>query len=130
MLDFDLTELGNLLDFPGVSDAVRGAIIDSIGSMMVLPEKYIMKLSPDVDISLLRFPLPKVCLLSGSVLPREIYQSLKLLFIFSELFHFHLRFNFENFPSFNVHGFVFNLGSLLHINRHACNVLSVHDHIQ
>lgn len=74
MLDFDLTELGNLLDFPGVSDAVRGAIIDSIGSMMVLPEKYIMKLSPDVDISLLRFPLPKVCLLSASVLPREIYQ--------------------------------------------------------
>ena len=59
-IDFDLTELANVLDFPGFSHLLRGAIADSVGAMMVLPERYIVKMSPDTDISLLRFPLPKV----------------------------------------------------------------------
>ena len=34
--------------------------MDSVGSIMVLPEKYIVKLCPDVDVSKLRYPIPQV----------------------------------------------------------------------
>ena len=60
VIDFDLTELANILDFPGFSGLLRGAIADSVGALLVLPERYIVKLSPNIDISRLRFPLPKV----------------------------------------------------------------------
>ena len=51
------------MEVPGVYSLVRRAILDSLGSMMILPEKYFTKLSPDVDISRLRFPPPKVIFL-------------------------------------------------------------------
>ncbi|XP_076824018.1 extended synaptotagmin-2-like isoform X4 [Clavelina lepadiformis] len=58
-IDFDLTHLANVFDFPGFDSLLRGAIMDSVGSIMVLPEKYIVKLCPDVDVSKLRYPIPQ-----------------------------------------------------------------------
>ncbi|XP_078488775.1 extended synaptotagmin-2 isoform X7 [Ciona intestinalis] len=58
-IDFNLTDLANLFDLPGFNSLLRGAISDSVCGMMVLPDKYVIKLCPDIDISRLRFPLPQ-----------------------------------------------------------------------
>uniref|UniRef100_H2ZR68 Extended synaptotagmin-2 n=1 Tax=Ciona savignyi TaxID=51511 RepID=H2ZR68_CIOSA len=58
-IDFNLTELANLFDLPGFNHLLRGAISDGVCGMMVLPDKYVIKLHPDVDISRIRFPLPQ-----------------------------------------------------------------------
>ena len=60
MIDFDLTHLANLLDFPGFDLLLKAAISDSVAAMFVLPEKYVVKLCPDIDLRELRYPLPKV----------------------------------------------------------------------
>ena len=59
-IDFNLTNLANMFDIPGFDSLLRGAIRDSIRGIMVYPEKYVLKLVPDVDISYLKFPLPEV----------------------------------------------------------------------
>nr|CAB3243811.1 extended synaptotagmin-2 [Phallusia mammillata] len=58
-IDFNLTHLANLFDLPGIDGLLRGAVVDCIGGLMVMPERYIVKLNPDLDISLLKYPLPK-----------------------------------------------------------------------
>lgn len=59
-IDFNLTNLANFFDLPGIDGLLRGAVVDCIGCLMVLPEKYVVKLSSDVDVSDLKYPLPKV----------------------------------------------------------------------
>lgn len=58
-IDFNLTNLANMFDIPGFDSLLRGAINDSVRGIMVYPEKYVLKLVPDVDISFLKFPLPE-----------------------------------------------------------------------
>nr|XP_039266944.1 extended synaptotagmin-1-like isoform X3 [Styela clava] len=58
-IDFDLTDLGNFFDLPGVDSILRNSVSDCVHSMLVLPEKYVLKLCDDVDISKLLHPLPK-----------------------------------------------------------------------
>ena len=55
-----MTDLGNFFDIPGIDSILRSAISDTVASMMVLPERYVLKLADDVDISKLLFPMPKV----------------------------------------------------------------------
>jgi len=59
MLDFNMTNLGNFLDLPGIDSLLRRSLIESIRDMMVYPQKLIFPLLPDVDVSLLKFPLPE-----------------------------------------------------------------------
>ena len=59
-IDFDLTDLANLFDFPGFDSLLRGAISDSVNSLFVLPDKYVLKLCPELDLNHMLYPLPKV----------------------------------------------------------------------
>lgn len=59
-IEFDLTNLGNFLDFPLIDRVLRSAISDIVSALFVLPEKYFIKLCDDINISNLMYPLPKV----------------------------------------------------------------------
>ncbi|XP_031566724.1 extended synaptotagmin-2-A-like isoform X2 [Actinia tenebrosa] len=56
-IDFDLTNLLNILDIPGLSDIIRGAIDDVVASFVVLPNRITVPLT-DIDPYTLKFPLP------------------------------------------------------------------------
>ena len=59
-IDFDLKDLANIFDFPGIDALIRGSILDSIRGIMVTPEKYIVKMAEEADIFQLKYPMPKV----------------------------------------------------------------------
>ncbi|CAH0557884.1 unnamed protein product [Brassicogethes aeneus] len=48
-IDFDLCGIAQVLDMPGMNDIIRKVILDTIGGMMVLPNKYFLKLSDEVS---------------------------------------------------------------------------------
>ncbi|CAH3120834.1 unnamed protein product [Porites lobata] len=56
-IDFDLTNLANILDIPGLSDIIRGVIDDVVAGFVVLPNRITVPLT-DVDPYELKYPMP------------------------------------------------------------------------
>ncbi|XP_020611586.1 extended synaptotagmin-2-like isoform X2 [Orbicella faveolata] len=56
-IDFDLTNLANILDIPGLSDIIRGVIDDVVAGFVVLPNRITVPLT-NVDPYELKYPLP------------------------------------------------------------------------
>ncbi|NP_001011364.1 extended synaptotagmin-3 [Xenopus tropicalis] len=57
-LDINWTGLTNVLEIPGVSDFSDSMIVDMIASHLVLPNRFTVPLSSQVQAAQLRFPLP------------------------------------------------------------------------
>jgi len=58
-IDFNLTELANMFDIPGFDGLLRGGITESVRGIMVFPNKYVIKMVEEVDISALKYPMPE-----------------------------------------------------------------------
>jgi Ca2+-dependent lipid-binding protein len=71
--DFNLTGMGDFLQLPLLSDAIRSVINTQLANMAVLPNTMIIPLVPDINITSLFTPLPDVCILF-------IFLNLKILF--------------------------------------------------
>jgi hypothetical protein len=62
-IDFDLTEAANVLDIPVISDFLRLTISDIFNKFLVLPNRYVIPIVPDFNLSdaaELKAPNPKV----------------------------------------------------------------------
>lgn len=57
-IDFNLTNLGQVLEVPGLNDLLKKAVSDQVAAMMVLPNKYSVKLQEHVSTQSLRYSLP------------------------------------------------------------------------
>jgi Ca2+-dependent lipid-binding protein len=57
-VDFDLTNLANVLDMPLLSNTLRSIIIEQLGNYMVLPNKISYPLVQGIDLNALKYPLP------------------------------------------------------------------------
>ncbi|XP_037279431.2 extended synaptotagmin-2 isoform X2 [Rhipicephalus microplus] len=57
-IDFTLTNLGQVLEVPGLNDLLKKAVSDQVAAMMVLPNKYSVKLQEHVSTQTLRYSLP------------------------------------------------------------------------
>ncbi|KAG8234694.1 hypothetical protein J437_LFUL015348 [Ladona fulva] len=58
-IDFNLVGVADLLDMPGLSDILRRIIVETVASMMVLPNKWPITLSENVPARILRTPEPE-----------------------------------------------------------------------
>ncbi|CAG9823459.1 unnamed protein product [Phaedon cochleariae] len=58
-IDFDLVGIADLLDLPGLSDILRRIVIETVASMMVLPNKFPIKLSDEIEAVELKAPEPE-----------------------------------------------------------------------
>lgn len=58
-LKFDLTNLLNVLDFPGLKSSLRRITNDAIASFVVLPNRVVVPLAAGVDASDLQYPIPE-----------------------------------------------------------------------
>jgi Ca2+-dependent lipid-binding protein len=56
--DFNLTGMGEFVQLPGLIDAIRSVVNAQIANLCVLPNKIVMPLAPNVDITKLYFPEP------------------------------------------------------------------------
>ncbi|XP_067127091.1 extended synaptotagmin-2 [Centruroides vittatus] len=57
-IDFNLTNLADVLDIPGLSDLLRKAIMDQLAALMVLPNKITVPLISDIPSKTLKLPNP------------------------------------------------------------------------
>ncbi|XP_076336655.1 extended synaptotagmin-2-like isoform X2 [Tachypleus tridentatus] len=57
-IDFNLTNLADVLDIPGLSDILHQAVLDQLSALMVLPNKIYVSLVEDVPLRLLKFVPP------------------------------------------------------------------------
>ncbi|KAJ8920620.1 hypothetical protein NQ315_004759 [Exocentrus adspersus] len=58
-IDFDLLGIADVLDMPGLSDILRRIVVETVASMMVLPNKFPIKLSDEVEAVELKAPEPE-----------------------------------------------------------------------
>ncbi|GLV41434.1 Extended synaptotagmin-like protein 2 [Carabus blaptoides fortunei] len=58
-IEFNLVGIADVLDMPGLSDILRKIIIEQVASMMVLPNKFPIKLSDIVEAATLKIPEPE-----------------------------------------------------------------------
>lgn len=58
-IDFDLLGIADVLDMPGLSDILRRIVVETVASLMVLPNKFPIKLSDEVDAVELKAPEPE-----------------------------------------------------------------------
>jgi len=58
-IDFNLTNVANFLDFPAFKEPLLKVVIEILSSMMVLPNKFPLKLISGISDVLLNFPEPK-----------------------------------------------------------------------
>jgi Ca2+-dependent lipid-binding protein len=58
-IDFDLVGIADLLDMPGLSDILRRIVVETVASMMVLPNKFPIQLSDDIEAIELKAPEPE-----------------------------------------------------------------------
>ncbi|XP_038058006.1 extended synaptotagmin-2-like isoform X2 [Patiria miniata] len=58
-IDFNLTNLADVLDIPGLSGILRTILEDQLANFLVLPNRLPIKLIDDVDISSLKYPMPQ-----------------------------------------------------------------------
>jgi Ca2+-dependent lipid-binding protein len=57
-IDFNLTGMGEFVQLPGLIDAIRSVVNAQIANLCVLPNKIVVPLAPNVDITKLYFPEP------------------------------------------------------------------------
>ncbi|KAK3591394.1 hypothetical protein CHS0354_005316 [Potamilus streckersoni] len=57
-INFNLTELANALDLPGLNDMLYTIIKEQIANIMVLPNRIVVPIFPEMDVSKLRYPQP------------------------------------------------------------------------
>ncbi|XP_019630171.1 PREDICTED: extended synaptotagmin-2-like [Branchiostoma belcheri] len=57
-IDFNLTNLADVFDFPGLSSLLKGIVADQVANFMVLPNRYPMPLIPDLEVAKLKYPMP------------------------------------------------------------------------
>ncbi|XP_014666106.1 PREDICTED: extended synaptotagmin-2-like [Priapulus caudatus] len=57
-IDFDLTNLGNVLDIPGLSEILRKIVVAQIGAFAVMPNSITVPLTDQVDLKELKFKQP------------------------------------------------------------------------
>uniref|UniRef100_A0A3P9LA53 Extended synaptotagmin-like protein 1b n=1 Tax=Oryzias latipes TaxID=8090 RepID=A0A3P9LA53_ORYLA len=62
-LDINWTGLTNLFDIPGVNAKSDSMIMDAIASFLVLPNRLVVPLVPDLHLAQLRCPLPRTQIL-------------------------------------------------------------------
>nr|XP_034823890.1 extended synaptotagmin-1 isoform X4 [Maniola hyperantus] len=58
-IDFNLVGAVDILDMPGFSDLLRRCIVEQVAKMMVLPNKFSIKLSDEIPTVDLRMPEPE-----------------------------------------------------------------------
>ncbi|XP_060517308.1 extended synaptotagmin-2 isoform X1 [Cylas formicarius] len=58
-IDFDLVGIADVLDMPGLSDILRRIVVETVANMMVLPNKFPIKLSEEVEAVELKAPEPE-----------------------------------------------------------------------
>lgn len=57
-MDFNLTGMGEMVELPGLIDAIRSVINSQVAALCVLPNEIVVPLAPDVDVTKLYFPEP------------------------------------------------------------------------
>ncbi|KFM62535.1 Extended synaptotagmin-3, partial [Stegodyphus mimosarum] len=57
-IDFNLTNVANVLDMPGLGDILRKAVNEQVSAMMVLPNKFPVQLIQDIPLKSLKFSPP------------------------------------------------------------------------
>lgn len=57
-IDFDLTNLGNVMDFPGLSDILRKIVIAQVANFVVMPNSITVPLTDTVNLKELKFRQP------------------------------------------------------------------------
>ncbi|KAF7284996.1 hypothetical protein GWI33_012316 [Rhynchophorus ferrugineus] len=58
-IDFDLIGIADVLDMPGLSDILRRIVVETVANMMVLPNKFPIQLSEEVEAIELKAPEPE-----------------------------------------------------------------------
>ncbi|XP_030748073.1 extended synaptotagmin-2 isoform X2 [Sitophilus oryzae] len=58
-IDFDLIGIADVLDMPGLSDILRRIVVETVANMMVLPNKFPIQLSQEVEAIELKAPEPE-----------------------------------------------------------------------
>ncbi|KAH1014094.1 extended synaptotagmin-3 [Dendroctonus ponderosae] len=58
-IDFNLLGVADVLDMPGLSDILRRIVIETVSNLMVLPNKFPIKLSEEVEAIDLKNPEPE-----------------------------------------------------------------------
>lgn len=72
---FNLTNLLNVLDFPGLKKTLRGIVDDVIASFAAIPNRIAIPLAASVDPSDLRYPIPEGLLRVQMLEARELVKS-------------------------------------------------------
>lgn len=72
---FNLTNLLNVLDFPGLKKTLRGIVDDVIASFAVLPNRVAIPLAESVDPADLQYPVPEGLLRVQMLEARELVKS-------------------------------------------------------
>ncbi|VDN57233.1 unnamed protein product [Dracunculus medinensis] len=57
-IDFNLTGLGELVELPGLMNAIRSVVNAQVANICVLPNEIVVSLAPNVDVTKLYFPEP------------------------------------------------------------------------
>ncbi|KAL1497143.1 hypothetical protein ABEB36_008149 [Hypothenemus hampei] len=58
-IDFDLVGIADVLDMPGLSDILRRIVVETVANKMVLPNKFPIKLSEEVEAIDIKNPEPE-----------------------------------------------------------------------
>ncbi|CAG9766099.1 unnamed protein product [Ceutorhynchus assimilis] len=58
-IDFNLVGIADVLDMPGLSDILRRIVVETVANMMVLPNKFPIQLSEEVEAIELKTPEPE-----------------------------------------------------------------------
>ena len=74
-ISFNLTNLLNVLDIPGLKKTLRGIVDDVIANFVVLPNRIAIPLAESVDAGDLKYPIPEGLLLVQIPEARELVKS-------------------------------------------------------
>ncbi|KIH49793.1 hypothetical protein ANCDUO_20131 [Ancylostoma duodenale] len=59
-IDFNLTGMGEMVELPGLMNAIRSVVNSQVAALCVLPNEIVVPLAPNVDVTKLFFPEPDV----------------------------------------------------------------------
>lgn len=58
LVDFTLTNIGEIMEIPGINDLLKKAVTDQISQLLVLPNKFSHRLIESVSAHTLKYSLP------------------------------------------------------------------------
>ncbi|XP_022644351.1 extended synaptotagmin-2-like isoform X6 [Varroa jacobsoni] len=73
LVDFTLTNVGEIMEIPGVNDLLKKAVTDQISQVLVLPNKYTYRVIESVSAHTLKYSLP------SGVLRIQVIEAAKLV---------------------------------------------------